>query len=234
MTTAQELDQPKQSERTFSLFPKLPPELRNKIWKLSLPGPRIIRITHDPRNMATVKIQEIGAGPSPFWRAKANAGPVPALLHVNKEARSFASKYYSLTFEKQTQGRPVYFDATRDTLHLPNVEGIRAFYGRLLTERRIQMTAKDLEHVLDTENYVRNLVICGIRWGQGPAKLSPALLLPRYPNLAHLTLCACRIRYDWHSEQRFEKLWTDTGKTMPKITYMGRKSVYQRCFDRED
>jgi hypothetical protein len=184
--------------------------------------------------MATVKIQEIGAGPSPFWRAKANAGPVPALLHVNKEARSLASMHYSLTFEKQTQGRPVYFDATRDTLHLPNREGIRAFYGRLLTEYRTQMTAKDLEHMLDTENSVRNLAICGIQWSQGPAEPSPAQILPRYPNLAHLTLCSCRTRYGWHSEQRFEKLWTDTGKTMPKITYMGHKSVYQRCFDQED
>ena len=231
MTTAQALDQPNQSERTFGLFPKLPPELRNKIWKLSLPGPRVIRITHDPRNMATVKIQEIGAGPSPFWRAKANAGPVPALLHVNKEARSLASQYYSLAFEKQTQGRPVYFDAPRDTLHLPNREGIRAFYGRLHPEHCIQKTAKDLEHMLDTEKSVLNLAICSIQWGQGP---SPARILPRYPNLAHLALCACHSRFNWHSERRFEKLWTDTGKTIPKITFMGRKSVCQRCFDQED
>jgi hypothetical protein len=116
-------------------------------------------------------------------------------------------------------------------LHLPNREGIRAFYGRLHAEYRIQTTAKDLEHMLDTEKSVLNLAICSIQWGQGP---SPAQILPRYPNLAHLTLCACHSRFNWHSERRFEKLWTDTGKTIPKITFMGRKSVCQRCFDQED
>jgi len=29
---------------TFDLFPKLPPKLRNRIWKYSLPGPRLITI----------------------------------------------------------------------------------------------------------------------------------------------------------------------------------------------
>jgi hypothetical protein len=51
------------------------------------------KVTHDPKDMATVKIEEMEAGRSPFWRAKANVGLAPTLFHVSKEARSFASKY---------------------------------------------------------------------------------------------------------------------------------------------
>jgi hypothetical protein len=35
------------NEPRFSLFPKLPAELRFKIWKLALPGPRIVEVYYD-------------------------------------------------------------------------------------------------------------------------------------------------------------------------------------------
>jgi hypothetical protein len=36
---------------TFTLFPKLPIELRLKIWEEALPGPRIIEIHHDDNRL---------------------------------------------------------------------------------------------------------------------------------------------------------------------------------------
>jgi hypothetical protein len=45
---------------------------------------------------------------------------VPALLHVNREAREVASKTYHLLFGA-INGHPRYFDIDRDVLHLVNV-----------------------------------------------------------------------------------------------------------------
>jgi hypothetical protein len=54
--SSQARDQPQKPERKFTLFPKLPPELRNKIWKLNIPGPRVVKITHDPKDMSIIRM----------------------------------------------------------------------------------------------------------------------------------------------------------------------------------
>ena len=41
---AAENDMAEKPEPCFPLFPKLPPEIRNKIWELSMREPRIVRI----------------------------------------------------------------------------------------------------------------------------------------------------------------------------------------------
>jgi len=68
-TTSEEYSQPQAAEAKFTLFQKLPPELRNKIWQSSHPGPRIAKIIHDPKDMAIIEVEGLESGPSPFWRA---------------------------------------------------------------------------------------------------------------------------------------------------------------------
>jgi hypothetical protein len=77
--------------------------------------------------MSTVELEEVDleAGNNPWWRARAIAGPVPVILHVNKEAQSFMGQYCKLFFDNQTQRCPIYFDAARDTLLLVSVAKVR-------------------------------------------------------------------------------------------------------------
>jgi hypothetical protein len=134
-------------------------ELRDKIWRLCLPGPRIARIYHDPKDMATVEISEIEAEADPFWRAKAVAGPVPVLLHINKESRSIAKKHYKLMFSEQTLRRPIYFNVTQDTLRLVSYEVLRAFYSKRTGLRRVKKDELDFMH--EVENSVPFLAVRG-------------------------------------------------------------------------
>jgi 2EXR family len=152
------MDQGQDTEPELKFFRKLPLELRDKIWKLCLPGPRTARIYHDPKDMAFIAMPEIETGVSPFWRAKAVAGPVPVLLHINKESRSIGMKYYKLMFSEQTLGRPIYFDVTQDTLCLTGDEALRAFYGRRMNPCRWNKKS-ELEFMHEVENLVRFLAI---------------------------------------------------------------------------
>lgn len=62
----------------FTLFPRLPPELRQAIWEVALPGPQTLAISGSDKSICRPK--------------------VPNLLHVNLEARIIALKTYKLSF----------------------------------------------------------------------------------------------------------------------------------------
>jgi hypothetical protein len=88
----------------FHLFPKLPPELRRKIWHYGLPGPRVMSFDFVQRSRQSM----------PHFEA--NYGP-PPLLHVCHESREVALESYELIFRSRGSSRPpFYFDLKRDTL----------------------------------------------------------------------------------------------------------------------
>ncbi|KAM3067001.1 hypothetical protein ACMFMG_011783 [Clarireedia jacksonii] len=62
---------------SFDLFPKLPPELREKIWMKALTEERVI-------------IFDFNSNLNMWLRST----PEPVLFHVNRESNNFASKYY--------------------------------------------------------------------------------------------------------------------------------------------
>jgi hypothetical protein len=70
------------NEPRFTLFPQLPIELRLKIWKYALPGPRIITIDLNYCSCNDIR------PPEPFDRARyvRCRAECPAMLHVNSEA----------------------------------------------------------------------------------------------------------------------------------------------------
>jgi hypothetical protein len=94
----------------FTFFPKLPPELRLKIWDMGLPGPRVITIL------------PAGGWSGPDYRfGKCDQSPVH--LQVNVEARLSALKKYHLAFDSLDLSRgPKYFRFERDTLELRGCE----------------------------------------------------------------------------------------------------------------
>ncbi|KAM0142773.1 hypothetical protein ACHAO1_001009 [Botrytis cinerea] len=77
---------------TFPNFQNLSLELRTMIWKLNLPGARIIDVIYDKDQD---KYFSFHSKP-------------PSLLHINKEARSFAQKVYNLSFPTQSHPANIY------------------------------------------------------------------------------------------------------------------------------
>ena len=80
---------------TFTLFPKLPPELRNKIWKKACFVSRVVDVW-------CVPVGDTGFGDAcvrPFrqkiWMFKSHSQP--PILHASKEARSIDLQYYELS-----------------------------------------------------------------------------------------------------------------------------------------
>lgn len=105
----------------FHLFPRLPTELRQKIYTLSLPTPRLVPLTyHSPTSYSNSR----NTSPSPL-RGCTSPAPIPSLLHLSNEARALALQHYELGFP--LAGPPgsflskVWFDFRLDTLYLPEL-----------------------------------------------------------------------------------------------------------------
>jgi hypothetical protein len=88
----------------FTLFPNLAVELRLKIWRSTLPGPRNVGIK--------IRIKDAGFG---GWIARKNT-PTPVSLQVCHESREEALKYYILSFGTTVYPPTVYFNYQIDTL----------------------------------------------------------------------------------------------------------------------
>jgi hypothetical protein len=114
----------------FHLFPKLPAEIKLKIWKLSLPGPRAITIRPGKHSYITTNIVG-GILPNPnvydVYNDKA-VTKTPALLQVNRESREVALKSYRPIFRCQPNDSIVYFDFAIDYLQLPTHSSLVHFF----------------------------------------------------------------------------------------------------------
>jgi len=76
----------------FPLFPLLSPEIRDRIWQLTLPGPRVLYVhgtktLQGPDNKYTVSTCSYGGKTH------------PAILSVNRESRSEALRHLTLKFQ---------------------------------------------------------------------------------------------------------------------------------------
>ncbi|TAQ86192.1 hypothetical protein B7494_g5482 [Chlorociboria aeruginascens] len=108
----------------FTLFSKLPVELRHKIWKEALPAsPRVVKVLklHGSQYM-------VGKDGKGVFKCKLKvACTIPVVLHVCQESRREALRVYTLAFSKNLDGRPVYFDFSRDELFLKDWHTVHAF-----------------------------------------------------------------------------------------------------------
>jgi len=100
--------------QTFTLFPKLPSELRLRIWELAL-QPRVIKVVGSLVTVVGGRCDDnhhlihIKTAYTPI-----DAAP-PALLHTNHESRFFAQRTYTLAFKNPFR-EAIYFDFQRDAL----------------------------------------------------------------------------------------------------------------------
>ncbi|KAI0424023.1 hypothetical protein F5Y09DRAFT_348148 [Xylaria sp. FL1042] len=107
----------------FVMFRKLPAELRIKVWQFAMPEARtvVIKSPHSrktlPVSLDKVLPQALDSGET--WQSTT---PVPALLHVNGEARHEALKHYSLSLGVGDAQPRVYIDFKRDTLFFGDAE----------------------------------------------------------------------------------------------------------------
>jgi hypothetical protein len=109
---------------TQHLFPRLPPEIRVKIWALSMPGPRIVEIRCGSDTIS----DKCPVGPGLITLASLfgtdgraggcrSSAPPPVTLFVCRESRAETLRRYKPMFG--VAGRPgrVYFDPAVDVLY---------------------------------------------------------------------------------------------------------------------
>jgi len=109
---------------SFTLFPKLPPELRLKIWEIALPGSRIVKVekvltARGGQLLQRRNIRGIFGGPNLMRSANCIVKPFCSpitLLSVNQEARAFALGKYQLPFKAVKGLGHVRFDLHGDVL----------------------------------------------------------------------------------------------------------------------
>ena len=93
------------------MFKKLVPELREMIWGF-VPEANTVKI-------ALNEIEEYDSKGELFFLETMDAlYTVPAILHTCQESRGVAQKFYQKIFELKFRDRPVWFNTSRDILHL--------------------------------------------------------------------------------------------------------------------
>ncbi|KAI1378196.1 hypothetical protein F4677DRAFT_443411 [Hypoxylon crocopeplum] len=106
----------------FSLFARLPIELRFKIWTYNLPGPRIVEIKCSTEESLTSHLRQGNGRPA----SCKSTSPIPVNLHACRESRLEGLKRYRLLFGVSPQPSRIFFDPSRDTLYFGAREGTTA------------------------------------------------------------------------------------------------------------
>jgi hypothetical protein len=112
------------SPKSFQLFPKLPLELRLKIWRYACPRPRVVMVKYHFK----VLPEPIPDPEQEFWGVDENVshivhwiGPsveIPLILHVCRESRLEALSIYEAGLEICPDGHQTYWNPKLDTVFL--------------------------------------------------------------------------------------------------------------------
>ncbi|KAH6655252.1 hypothetical protein BKA67DRAFT_560009 [Truncatella angustata] len=113
-----------QSSPSFTRFGDLPPELRIKIWQTAMPEARTVVVNSplshketSPQSLENALLQQNDDAEA--WTSHTE---IPALLHVNAEARHEALIHYQLSFGVGQHSPRIYIDFSKDTLFIGNAE----------------------------------------------------------------------------------------------------------------
>lgn len=106
---------------SFTKFGDLPPELRVSIWQLAMPEARtvVVQSPYTKRSRGPTSLESLLPGSQDTWQS---ATQIPALLHVNSEARYEALKHYSLSLGVGAAEPRIYVDFKRDTVFFGDAE----------------------------------------------------------------------------------------------------------------
>ncbi|KAN0106871.1 hypothetical protein V8E51_009747 [Hyaloscypha variabilis] len=136
----------------FTIFPNLPSELRIKIWRFSIPGPRIVAIS---RGSCKDKEKCIGRGKPKVcvthrpMAERRNINEFSA-AQTNRESRQELLRTHRFSFAGDLK-YPIYFDFKKDTLFfdsegaLQQFDDITRFLG---SENRAMRLYSNLRHVM--------------------------------------------------------------------------------------
>ncbi|KAE9379376.1 hypothetical protein N431DRAFT_553610 [Stipitochalara longipes BDJ] len=161
----------------FHLFNKLPPELQQRIWKFSLPGPRTIFLT-SPKGRSGLEIFQPKSRP-------------PAILQVCAQSRAVALRILQPAFENPVHLRGAY------TFFDFEIDSLRVTSGVSIETARAVACAKNPSIVRDRER-VRHLEIpfhIGHNMQQYQSLAALIILAPKrgWPALETLTFPGCPV-----------------------------------------
>jgi hypothetical protein len=113
-----------QKPTRFTKFKDLPTELRCIIWRCALPGPRtvVVKSPHTRQKQVPTSLDEVLPQAFDGEETWQSAAQIPALLHVNVEARIETLKHYSLSLGVGRAQPRVYVDFSRDTIFFGDAE----------------------------------------------------------------------------------------------------------------
>ncbi|KAI1084181.1 hypothetical protein F5B20DRAFT_287240 [Whalleya microplaca] len=109
---------------TFSQFNQLPPELRIKIWQHAMPEARtvVVKSPYTKQRSISKSLEAALLPPHDHEESWYSTTQIPALLHVNAEARYEALKQYKISLGVGNAPPRIYVDFSRDTLFFGNSE----------------------------------------------------------------------------------------------------------------
>jgi hypothetical protein len=147
----------------FTLFRKLPAELRLIIWKFALPGPRVLKMNrHYTLNQQRALFPPIF--PSNFLSGL-------GMLHTCLEARQVVLKAFSVLPSVRDQGprglnlaRSLYFNPEVNTLYFVAPDSlrdcvVRRDYGNHARDRRVRRIAVAVRHTQGTSNIILAFIL---------------------------------------------------------------------------
>jgi hypothetical protein len=172
--------------KEFTLFPSLPTELRLKVWENAMPENRVVTVTVDRHSgyhrRDSTEFHNEGCFKSPGY-ALGHAS-LPLVFQINHESRSVGLKHYKLSFFEVFAGRPVYFDFTKDTLHLLNWE---TFHPRKKDGENLCKCANANDQVVqELQGKLRHLVVSDTKENR------MAIQNAKYKALETLVMAPCK------------------------------------------
>lgn len=190
----------------FSNFSKLPPELRQLIWKAALPSCRIILLEHKERYFDADPTRFIPRIDKLGFRSHT---PMPSVILVCREAYKVGCLYYTKAFTNKT-GTSIpetYFDFTNDFLYL-GPEWVGPAESGLSYPARIAYVLANELHPFDLSR-VNNLAVWWNHddWGAGTiyrVEQYLAEILCHFGHVKHVTLVN-KIYRPWGNVHEFEK-----------------------------
>lgn len=153
---------------TFTCFRKLPPELREKVWSLALPGPRVVQMRI---KLTVAKYSKHQRG----FHLKSTT-LIPNMLHTCSESRTIALQHYELGMASHLSRGHTYIDFARDIIYFGDINENQGFTMASLLR---DIPEKDVSKI-------RKLAVSQNVWNSKP--FCNAHVLLDFSNLEELTL----------------------------------------------
>jgi hypothetical protein len=156
-STASVYNQSIELVESFTCFPKLPAEIRLKIWKAALPGPRVVRIQ---LKLGPRQPRIDGKKKKPRMSRFVASCPPPIGLRVCRESRIEALKEYEIGFRTKTSPAQTYVNYDLDTFVLDTVGGYFPYTNRRYWNGAKSLPKRKRPVILHKEfSKIRHLVI---------------------------------------------------------------------------